>query len=143
MCRQVLGTTEISINGQSQAIEYVTLARSGQQFGAHKFGRLTDKLGNVIYMNGSKTVEDISNNPDFSSIMVQPNGKIYSVTHFESPRPGNAYFSELVQNKTTGKLTIKSSQVRRPRSQFTPSLCVLLARVRVMCASCIRACARL
>ena len=50
-------------------------------------------------------VEDISQNPDFNSIL-NVGGKIFSVTHYESPRPGVAYVTELEQNPTTGELTV-------------------------------------
>ena len=47
----------------------------------------------------------ISNNPDFSSIL-QVGGKIFGVTHFESPRPGVAYVAEYEQDTATGMLTV-------------------------------------
>ena len=33
-------------------------------------------------------------------------GKIFSVTQFESPRPGVAYLAELEQDAKTGQLTV-------------------------------------
>ena len=51
--------------------------------------------------------ELISHNPDFNSIL-NVDGKIFSVTQYESPRPGVAYVTELEQNKATGELTVWS-----------------------------------
>ena len=51
--------------------------------------------------------ELISHNPDFNSIL-NVDGEIFSVTQYESPRPGVAYVTELEQNKATGELTVWS-----------------------------------
>ena len=48
---------------------------------------------------------DTSNNPDFTSIL-RVEDKIFSITHYESSRPGVAYLTELEQDKSTGKLTV-------------------------------------
>ena len=55
----------------------------------------------------SVQIELISPNPDFNSIL-NVDGKIFSVTQYESPRPGVAYVTELEQNKATGELTVWS-----------------------------------
>jgi hypothetical protein len=47
----------------------------------------------------------ISNNPDFSSIL-QVDGKLFGVTHFEAPIPGTAYLSQYEQNAKTGAITV-------------------------------------
>jgi len=47
----------------------------------------------------------VSNNPDFTSILVRED-KIFSITHYESPRPGVAYLSELEQHKD-GRLAVR------------------------------------
>jgi hypothetical protein len=47
----------------------------------------------------------ISNNPDFSSIL-QVDGKLFGVTHFEAPSPGTAYLSQYEQNAKTGAITV-------------------------------------
>ena len=52
----------------------------------------------------------MSNNPDFTSILVRE-GKIFSITHYESPRPGVAYLSELEQHKD-GRLTVRTHNHR-------------------------------
>ena len=61
-------------------LEYHVLARSGDMIGSNTFGMTVDKDGGAI---------EVSNNPDFSSILTAYNDKLYSVTHFESPIPGN------------------------------------------------------
>jgi|AntRauMFilla1563_2_1112583.scaffolds.fasta_scaffold02909_2 hypothetical protein len=50
----------------------------------------------------------ISDNPDFTSLLTV-DGKLFSLTHFESPRPGAAYLSELEQDDQ-GKLTVKRTK---------------------------------
>ena len=50
----------------------------------------------------------ISDNPDYTSLLTI-DGKFFSVTHFESPRPGAAYLSELEQDDK-GKLTVKATK---------------------------------
>jgi hypothetical protein len=50
-------------------------------------------------------VPTVSNNPDFNSIL-RVGGKIFSVTQYESPRPGVAYLTEIQQNPTNGELTV-------------------------------------
>jgi hypothetical protein len=49
---------------------------------------------------------EVSNNPDFTSFL-KVGGKIFSITHYESPRPGVAYLTELEQDQTTGKLQVQ------------------------------------
>ena len=49
-------------------------------------------------------VVDVSPNPDFTSIL-NVDGKIFSITHYESPSPGVAYLTELEQD-SDGKLTV-------------------------------------
>ena len=58
----------------------------------------------------------ISNNPDFHSIL-RRDGKIFSVTHFESPRPGVAYLAEYVQHED-GKLTVSLLRVTAIRAKI-------------------------
>jgi len=50
----------------------------------------------------------VSNDPDFTSLLTI-DGKFFSVTHFETPRPGAAYLSELEQDDK-GKLTVKATK---------------------------------
>ena len=47
----------------------------------------------------------MSQNPNFTSIL-RVKGKIFSITHYESPIPGVAYLTELEQDKSAGKLTV-------------------------------------
>ena len=64
--------------------------------------------------------EFISHNPDFNSIL-NVDGKIFSVTHYEETKPGVAYLTELEQNKATGELTVcaddNNSTVSMPLSR--------------------------
>ncbi len=57
-------------------------------------------------LNGVAPVQvvDISENPDYTSIL-NVEGKIFSITQYESPSPGVAYLSELEQDDH-GKLTV-------------------------------------
>jgi hypothetical protein len=55
--------------------------------------------------------ELLSHSPDFTSIL-NVNGKIFSITQYESPRPGVAYLTELAQNKATGELTVCAGDTR-------------------------------
>ena len=49
----------------------------------------------------------ISNNPDFSSIL-QLDGKLFGVTHFEAPGDiVSAYLSQYVQDPKTGAITVR------------------------------------
>jgi hypothetical protein len=47
----------------------------------------------------------ISNNPDFSSIL-QVDGKLFGVTHFEAPTPATAYLSQYEQDAKTGAIKV-------------------------------------
>ncbi len=74
-----------------------------------RWGQLTDKDGAAIYKadsSGKATAEvDISNDPDYASFLLKGD-KIFQITQFESPRPGCAYVSELVQD-SVGTLKMK------------------------------------
>lgn len=87
-------------------IECHVMARSGDVFGSATLGKCTDKFG--------VSTGAISHNPDFTSILTACNTKLYSITHFESPQPATAYFSELEQNNK-GMLSIKT-----PRRSIFP-----------------------
>ena len=68
----------------------------------------------MIRMRSTGTqVTTISPNPDFNSIL-RVDGKIFSVTQYESPRPGVAYLTELRQDKTTGELTVSHRHLMFP-----------------------------
>jgi hypothetical protein len=47
----------------------------------------------------------ISNNPDFSSIL-QIDGKLFGVTHFEAPTPATVYLSQYEQDAKTGAIKV-------------------------------------
>jgi hypothetical protein len=59
----------------------------------------------------SAQAELLSHSPDFNSIL-NVDGKIFSITQYESPRPGVAYLTELAQNKATGELTVCADDTR-------------------------------
>jgi hypothetical protein len=63
----------------------------------------------VLVVNAQ--AELLSHSPDFNSIL-NVDGKIFSVTQYESPRPGVAYLTELAQNKATGELTVCADDTR-------------------------------
>ena len=54
--------------------------------------------------------ELLSHSPDFNSIL-NVDGKIFSVTQYESPRPGVAYLTELAQDPTTGTFTVWNANI--------------------------------
>ena len=80
------------------AMEYVTLARSGDRIGSGVIGLLVDKDGHPL--RSSDGSPKISNNPDGNSL-VSFGKKGYLVTHFEE-RPGQLYKTALQPNN--GKL---------------------------------------
>jgi secreted PhoX family phosphatase len=91
--------------GESHAIGYNIIARSGDDIGGNTFGKILDQLGNPVLNTDAS--EFISNSNDFSSLL--PVGdKLFNVTHFES-RPGAMYVTELTQDAATGALTAVST----------------------------------
>jgi uncharacterized protein len=103
--RQVVASESVKIDGETHAISWNTMARSGQAFDKNIFGALTDAAGNhLLNTDGTPMVADSA---DFTSIL-PVGGKIYSITHFES-RPAAMYLSELTQAKD-GKLTTVSTK---------------------------------
>lgn len=107
--RQALSKQSVTLGDKSADVEYNVLFRSGDApggAGTPRFGLMLDRNGDPVRAKDGS--EFISNATDFSSIM-KVGERIWSVTHFES-RPGGMYLSELEQDKTTGKLTAKSTQ---------------------------------
>lgn len=114
LCSQVTYSQSYTIDGVKKDMKYHTLARSGDEFkdfgtGKSRIGMLTDINGQIINLqndDGSKSDKpDISVNPDYVSFL-ERDGKLYSIAHFESPRPGTSYWMELSQDATTGLLSI-------------------------------------
>jgi hypothetical protein len=99
-------------------VGYDSLHRSGDTFDGkncnHVAGRVIEAKGSVVYGfadDGFSRAETglVSQDPDFSSIL-NVDGKIFSVTHYTSPRPSVAYLSELEQDSETGKLTVTQTK---------------------------------
>ena len=98
--RAVLASPRITINGESHAIDFNVLMRSGDKIGSGTFGLIMDINGNpVVAADGSRF---ISSDNDFSSLL-QVGSKLFNISHFES-RPGAMYLTELRQDSRTGKL---------------------------------------
>ena len=72
----------------------------------------------------------ISNNPDFSSIL-QVDGKLFGVTHFEAPIPATAYLSQYEQDAKTGAIKVSPGLAPCCRNELT---CTTLGGVSVPCA---------
>ncbi len=103
--RAVFASDSVTIDGQSYAIGYHVLARSGDKIGDTVYATLTDKDGQPVKSADGSV--HISVDADFSSLL-PVGGKLFNVTHFES-RPGAMYLSELAQ-ADDGTLTIKSTK---------------------------------
>ena len=90
--------------------------------------RLILHLSNVFFA----TIEQkplISNNPDFSSIL-QVDGKLFGVTHFESPSPATAYLSQYEQDAKTGAIKVSLGFAPRCRSMVESLLQQRVAEAR-------------
>lgn len=98
--RQVKASPSAILNGDSVAIGFRTLLRSGQQVGSGTFGQIFDKNGVALQAQDASPI--ISSDNDFSSLLTGADGKVYMVSHFES-RPGAMYLTELEQ-KSNGLL---------------------------------------
>jgi len=113
---KVLSSPMVTIDsiGETGKIEYHWLYRSGDTHGEETAAAIVTKAGTAdryVYKfaedGESKGTEiDVSHNPDFTSIL-NIDGKIFSITQFESPRPGVAYLSELEQDPHYGTLSVK------------------------------------
>jgi secreted PhoX family phosphatase len=99
--RAVLASPSVEIDGETHAIGFHTILRSGDQRGDGVFGKIYDFWGNpVLQTDGSST---ISNDNDHSTL-IDLFGKVFMVSQFES-RPAAFYITELDQNPDTGELT--------------------------------------
>ena len=99
----VLASSKVKVDGQDYAIGFNIIMRSGDVVGGGTFGLIYDKNGNPI--KGADGANLISNDNDFSSLLIgKTDGKLYMVSHFEIS-PGAMYITELNQDKGTGKLT--------------------------------------
>lgn len=98
--REVRATPEITVGGKTAKIGFTALVRSGDKIGNGTFGLVLDKDGKPIL--GADGAPMISNDIDFSSIL-QKNGKLYVVSHFET-RPAAVYVTELAKDGDKGEL---------------------------------------
>ena len=99
--REVQASPSVKVGDQKAEIGYHTLLRSGQKAGDGTFGLIMDAKGAPIV--GEDGAPMISNSTDFSSIL-QKDGKLYIVSHFET-RPAATYVTEVKQDEKTGELT--------------------------------------
>ena len=101
--RSILAARSARIDGKKFRLDYNTIMRSGDKPAGseHPFGTLIDKDGEVIMSGGTPRV---SNDNDFSSLIVGDRGGLYMVSHFES-RPAAMYLTELLQDSETGELS--------------------------------------
>lgn len=98
--RAILASEAVTVDGQTHAIGFNPILRSGDKVGQGIFGLLLDEKGQpVMNKDGSK---HISVDNDFSSLIPLGN-KLFMVSHFES-RPGAMYLTRLEQNPQTGQL---------------------------------------
>jgi len=98
------------VNGDGVSLDYHSWARTGNYYstfdgGTVQFGRLIDENGDAIL--GGDGNPWVSDNPDFSSLMVV-NDRIFTITQVEA-RPGAFFLSELNQDDS-GNLSVKSME---------------------------------
>lgn len=98
------------VNGEGVSLDYHAWARTGNYYstfdgGTVQFGRLIDENGDAIL--GGDGNPWVSDNPDFSSLMVV-NDRIFTITQVEA-RPGAFFLSELNQDDS-GNLSVKSME---------------------------------
>lgn len=108
--RAVRASTSATIGGQTMAIDYQTILRTGDQRGSdpnlNTYGLILDnQMKPILAADGSKT---IANSNDFSSIL-SVGQKLFTVSHMEDI-PGALYLTELEQDAQSGLLSAKSTQ---------------------------------
>lgn len=112
---------KITVNGKDYALEYNTLARTGDTGGASStevFGLVKNVNEQPITIDGKSWVcengganDNLGSGPDHTSIIKAANGKLYMTTQFECPVGAN-YSMEVAQDSTTGKLTAKKETMK-------------------------------
>lgn len=102
-------------------IGYHTIARSGQGIptmggeGEEVYGLIRDNDGKPLYLTNDTgmpdeaKILDVSDNPDFSSLL-QVGDEFYSIVQFEWPNPGVMYMTKLAQDDL-GNLSPVSSRM--------------------------------
>lgn len=112
--RSVLASSTATVNGKDYPIGFHTILRSGESYSTpvrsatsatelSVFGLLYDKFGDPLYDADGSPV--ISNDNDFSSLLIGDDGKLYMVSHFENYDVGAMYLTELNQDEQTGELS--------------------------------------
>ena len=101
--REIAVSGAATMDGTAVTPAYHVMFRSGDTLGGNVFGQILDKSGKPLDQGGYAA----SNAPDFTSLL-NVNGKIYSITHFET-LPGAMYLSELTQD-ADGNLTPVSTK---------------------------------
>ena len=103
--RMVVATSAVTIDGQTAAISYNVLARTGDMIGGQMFGQLTDRDGKPLPVAEGQMAA--SSAPDFTSLL-PVGGKLFALTHFEE-LPAAIYLSEVAQD-AEGKLSFTSTR---------------------------------
>jgi secreted PhoX family phosphatase len=99
--RLAKGATAAYVNGNTYAIGFNTILRSGQSAGGGVFGQVYDSTGAIIQAeDGSARISDDNDH----STLLDVYGKVFMVSQFES-RPAAFYITELNQDTDTGALT--------------------------------------
>ena len=111
----IRATTEVTIAGDSQAIGYTTLIKTGDTNNGETFGAVKDYTDAVITeLDGSPVLCNGTDTGTGSGLdhfsFLQKNGKIYSVAQFECA-PGAMYMSEIEQ-AADGKLSVKANSLQ-------------------------------
>lgn len=89
--------------------KYNTIMRSGDNPAGSMapFGTIFDIEGKAV--TTADGAVKVSNDNDFSSLIVGEDNKVYMVSHFET-RPAAVYLTELNQDSTTGELTANKTR---------------------------------
>ena len=120
-------TSNLTFEGHdAEQVTYNTILRTNVSLSNQIFGKLYDKNGFPIYSisarastaSGAEHVstgsfdklntEVVSNNPDFSSLLTTQSGRIFMLTHFETPLPAEQYLTEVVLDETSCMLSASS-----------------------------------
>lgn len=118
--RSVLTSQYANVDGERVSVKYNTLLRSGDEprarFPIFVGGKLNKHaigekgtFGKIYDIEGEPVMEEdgsvrISNDNDFSSLIVGKDKRLYMVSHFET-RPAAMYLTELKQDRKSGELT--------------------------------------
>ncbi|MCK5831047.1 MAG: DUF839 domain-containing protein [Methylococcales bacterium] len=107
--RSILTSQFVQVDGVKADFKFNSIMRSGD----NPKGSLAP-FGTIFDIEGKKIVAEdgsvrVSNNNDFSSLIIGEDNKVYMVSHFET-RPAAVYLTEIDQNSSTGKLTAKKTR---------------------------------